>query len=348
MKNTEKRLLVIRTSAMGDVALAVPVLKGIREQYPGVKVTLVTRSIYRPFFDSVNGLEIFSPDFNGRHKGFRGILRLYSDLKKTGKYDYIIDLHDVIRSKIIRFLFRLIGVRISRIDKGRKEKRMAIRGMVRKPLPHTAERYLMVFKNAGFNILPDKGPWIMPSPTAKANANKLLVDKNILNIGVAPYAKHDLKIWPEEYMISLMRMISGKFRTRYWLFGGQEESERLRLFQQKVAGSENLSGKLSLTEELAIMAELDLMISMDSSNMHMSSLTGTKVISVWGATDPITGFGAWSQPEEYSMKIPADKLPCRPCTVFGKGTCRRGDHACMKWLTPDLVFERIMNLNIMK
>jgi hypothetical protein len=53
------------------------------------------------------------------------------------------------------------------------------------------------------------------------------------------------------------------------------------------------------------------------------------------------------QPDEYSVRIPVDQLTCRPCTVYGKGKCRRKDHACMMWLTPEIVFQRIINLEIL-
>jgi len=80
--------------------------------------------------------------------------------------------------------------------------------------------------------------------------------------------------------------------------------------------------------------------------MHMAALTGTKVISIWGATDPLTGFGAWMQPDEYSVRIPVDQLKCRPCTVYGKDKCKRKDHACMMWLTSEMVLKRLINLKI--
>jgi len=167
-----------------------------------------------------------------------------------------------------------------------------------------------------------------------------------LNIGVAPYAKHKLKMWPEENMIRLLGLISEKHKSRFWLFGGNDESERLSVFQTRIPDSFNTVGKLNLEEELALISKLDIMISMDSSNMHMAALVGTKVISIWGGTDPLSGFGAWMQPENYSIGIPVDELICRPCTTYGKGDCRRGDFACMNWLTPEIVFMRIKNLKL--
>jgi len=208
------------------------------------------------------------------------------------------------------------------------------------------ERYCDVFAEAGFPVTPGRGPWIIPSLEDDAESALMTLAPGVLNIGVAPYAKHKLKVWPEENMARLLEMISAKHKTRFWFFAGSEEKGRLMYLQSRVKDSVIVAGNFSLDEELAIMSKLDIMIAMDSSNMHMAALVGTKTISIWGGTDPITGFGAWDQPEEHFIGIPHDELDCRPCTIFGKGECRRGDHACMVWLTPERVFEKFENLRI--
>lgn len=337
------RLLVIRTSAMGDVALTVPVLKGMSEQYPDVEIVLVTRPSFKPFFVSVDRLELFHPDLQSRHKGFDGLLRLYKDLTQQSKFDHVIDLHDVLRSKILRLLFRISGVPVAVIDKGRKEKKELIRGKNKKQLRHSVERYCDVFAKAGFPVTPSKSIFIEPSPDSKYNTGFLSEIKGVINIGVAPYAKHKLKMWPESSMIKLLNLISDKYKCRFWLFGGKEDTENLSILQTRVTGSVDLSGQLSLEEELAFMSKLDLMIAMDSSNMHMAALVGTKVISIWGGTDPLGGFSAWMQPDNFSIRIPVDELTCRPCTIYGKGESRNG-FKCMNMLTPELVFKRIDEL----
>ena len=341
------RILVIRTSAMGDVSLAAPVLRAMSVRYPETEVIMVTRSAFTAFFSSITGVSLFTPDFNRRHNGLAGLFRLHKDLINTGKIDYVIDIHDVLRTKILRILFRFDGIPFSVIDKGRKEKRALIRGKNKIRLKHTVERYCDTFAAAGFHIDPIKGRSVFVSELAEKRAAELLGEKAGINIGVAPYAKHHIKMWPEENMIRLLKHISEKNRVRFWLFGGREEQERLNSFREKVAGSENLSGKLSLEEELAVMSRLDYMIAMDSSNMHMAALVGTKVISIGGGTDPLSGFGAWMQPENYSIKIPVDELTCRPCTVYGKGSCKRGDLACLLWLTPEIVFSKMDKLNLL-
>ena len=335
------RLLVIRTSAMGDVALTTPVLRGMREQYPEVELVLLTRSAFKPFFSSITGLELFFPDLKNRHKGIRGVFRLFKDINRQSEIDGVIDLHDVLRSKILRFFFRLTRVPVSVLDKGRSEKKSLITGKKKVQLKHSVERYCDVFAKAGFPVVPSKGNWIVPSPDTILKPEFIAEMQGVLNIGVAPYAKHKLKMWPESNMVRLIGLISEKHRCRFWLFGGAEDSERLEALQLKIPGSTNLAGKLSLDEELAFMSKLYLMIAMDSSNMHMAALLGTKVISIWGGTDPLSGFSAWMQPDSFSIRIPVEELTCRPCTIYGKGECKRGDFACMNWLTPEMVYQKI-------
>ncbi len=139
------RLLVIRTSAMGDVALTTPVLRAVRQQYPDAELVLLTRPLFRPFFYSFDGLTLFFTDLKKRHKGFSGLIRLFIDLRRSGRFDKVIDLHDVLRSKVLRFLFRLTGVPSFVIDKGRGEKRAVISGKNKIKLKHSVERYSEVF-----------------------------------------------------------------------------------------------------------------------------------------------------------------------------------------------------------
>jgi ADP-heptose:LPS heptosyltransferase len=336
-------LLVIRTSSMGDVALTAPVLASVIRQYPDVRITLLTRPAFVPVFHGMEGFGIISADFSNRHKGPAGIVRLFRELKKSDRIDHIIDLHDVIRTKILRWLFRLSGVRASVIDKGRAEKKALISGKKKTQLKHTVERYFDVFATAGFPAAQAGGPFLNISACPAAHT---VISGEILNIGVAPFSRHTLKIWPEEYMVRLLTMISGKHNVRYLLFGGMEDKIKLGILSGKVPGSEIIAGRYSIPEELAIMSRLDLMITMDSANMHMAALTGTRVVSIWGCTDPLAGFGAWQQPDEYSIRIPVNELTCRPCTIYGKGKTHNG-FKCMKMLKPEMVYEKLISLKLL-
>lgn len=340
------RILVIRTSAMGDVALLIPVIRGLREKYPVEEISILTRQEFHIFFEPISGIELISPDFSGRHMGATGLLRLSGDLVKKVRPDLVVDLHDVIRTRVLRLLFRLKGIRVFVINKGRREKKAVTRGKVKKMLKHTIERYCETFSRAGYSIAPYPGKNITISGTAGKKAEEILSQGGLINIGIAPFAKHSLKEWPAPNMKKLLHLIYKRTPCNFWFFGGPDESTRLEDLSSGIPNCKILAGRMSLEEELAVMGQMEFMIAMDSSNMHMAALLGIKVVSLWGATDPVTGFGPWMQPESHLIRIPSEELSCRPCTVYGKGKCRRGDFACMNWLTPEIVYDRIINMNI--
>ena len=87
------------------------------------------------------------------------------------------------------------------------------------------------------------------------------------------------------------------------------------------------------------MSHLDVMISMDSSNMHLASLTDTPVVSIWGATHPFAGFLGWNQKAEDCVQL---DLPCRPCSVYGNKPCFRGDYACLNGISSEEILNKLL------
>ena len=113
-------------------------------------------------------------------------------------------------------------------------------------------------------------------------------------------------------------------------------------WSNEIPCSFNVAGKISFKEELQLISQLTLMVSMDSANMHLASIYGVPVVSIWGATHPFAGFYGWRQ--DVNNIVQAD-LFCRPCSVFGNKPCYRGDHACMQMISTDMVKQKIaMNL----
>lgn len=148
------RILVIRLSAMGDVAMSVPVVGALRKQYPEAQIVVLTPAFLQPFFRGIEALEFVSPDFTGRHKGLKGVLKLSSEL---GRFDMVADLHDVIRTKMLRRILRLRGAKVAYIDKGREEKKalVALENKKLVQLKTTVERYREVFLALGFEPAAD-------------------------------------------------------------------------------------------------------------------------------------------------------------------------------------------------
>ena len=336
-----KHILVIRVSAMGDVAMTVPVLKQLLEQYPHLHITVLTQGFLAPIFAPLERTTIKAIETKGRHKGLPGLLRLFRELKSEQTFDAVADLHNVLRSSIISLLFRTSGVKIATIDKGRSEKKKLTARTNKQlvPLKTSFQRYADTFAALGLPVQLDYSiaPYEkMPLP---ASAERLFLSRK-KHICIAPFAKHREKMYPAGKMKAVIQQLL--LRPEFQLFllgGGKEEKNILEEWVAAMPGVTNLAGRFNFSEELAILSRMDLVLSMDSANMHLASLFGVPVVSIWGATHPFAGFYGWGQ--EPGNAVQTD-LFCRPCSVFGNKPCYRGDHACMVGLPQEWVMEKVV------
>src|ERR1700750_1154670 len=138
-----KKILVIRFSAMGDVVLLAPVIKSFVAAYQDVEVTIVTRPKFAPFFYDMERVVVFPADVDYTYTGLLGIRDLFRKLVRKGHYEVVMDMHDHIRSLLLRSFFKILGTRIVVFDKGRKEKKALTQreNKITTQLPHTVERY---------------------------------------------------------------------------------------------------------------------------------------------------------------------------------------------------------------
>ncbi len=300
---------------MGDVAMTVPVVKQLLKQYPALHITFVSDEKFSSLFQHIPRLEFYAADIRGKHHGFFGLLLLFNDLKKIKSINAIADLHDVLRTKLLSFLFRLSGTSVKCIDKGRKDKKALTRKDNKKlvQLPTTFQRYADVFTRLGYPF-----KLITSAPRVKLQVNEAVKElsgnDDIARIGIAPFAKHKEKTYPLTEMEKVISYLSNK-GYKIFLFGGGNEISLLEDWQNQFNNVLNIAGKLSFEEELMLISNLDIMISMDSANMHLASLYGVPVISIWGATHPFAGFYGFAQNPLNAVQ--AD-IYCRPCSVFWK------------------------------
>ena len=330
-----KKLLVIRFSALGDIAMTVPVVRDLAVQYPDLDITMLSREMARPLFERLpKNVHFIAADLKGRHKGLFGLCRLWRDAHLSD-FDYIADFHDVLRTHWLRTEGCLRRKKIAKIDKGRKGKK-ALTRQKNKVLVQQAtsfERYAKVLENLGFPIKPQfvKLDYSSFCETQKTD--------NETWIGIAPFAKHEAKVYPLEKNEQVIKALSERKNTTIFIFGGgKEENEQIERLCAKYNHVQPAKSHQGLKGELALMGQLDVMLSMDSANMHLASLVGTRVVSIWGGTHPFAGFLGWSQKAEDCIQL---DLPCRPCSVYGNKPCLRGDYACMNGITPEQILEKL-------
>ena len=335
-------ILVIRLSAIGDVAMTVPVIYSAAKANPEDSFTVLTQAFLIPVFMNRPGnVNVIGINTKTTEKNLAGLLRFSSALVKYD-FDLVLDLHDVLRTMIIRTLFRLNGKRVFVVDKARKDRvRLTdAKNKQFKQLRPVIERYADVFRNAGLNYMETFTSLFETSAPDLSALEPLAGMKTGKWIGIAPFAKHRGKIYPIEEMEQVVAKLSEREDLTLFLFGGRGYEEAvLEQWAFEHPRVKSVVGKYSLDQELALISRLDLLLCMDSANMHFASLVGTRVLSIWGATHPYAGFYGDHQDTEDCIQL---DLPCRPCSVFGQKPCLRKDWACLKQLNPDLIINKVL------
>lgn len=338
-------VLIARFSAFGDVAMTIPVIYSACRCYPDINFVMVTRpAMTGMFVGAPANLTVVGADVKTDYRGIRGIMRLMRGLIAKYRFDAFVDLHDVLRTRMMGIVCRLHGIRVSRLNKGRANKRALTRSNNKVMLPLISQRAR--YREAFFKIsLPlserfdglfggrgkaDTGLFADITDPKKAGERW---------VGIAPFAAHACKIYPPEMMREVVADVAAHPSTQVFLFGGGQEESRILDSWAADLGVTSLAGKrYGFTAELALLNHIDVVVSMDSANMHLASIAGTPTVSIWGATHPYCGFKPWRQKDSDMIQLP---MTCRPCSVFGNKPCHRGDYLCLRAIKPEVIIKKI-------
>jgi ADP-heptose:LPS heptosyltransferase len=338
----EVHILAIRLSAMGDVAMTIPILKALTEQHPTIKITFVSKAFLKPLFDGIPNVTFYAADVTGKHKGVLGLHKLYKELQLLN-ITHVADLHNVLRSKIVRSFFKSSGTPIGVIDKGRAEKKALTRtkNKIFKQLRSSHDRYADVFKRLGFAV-DITNPKKIEKPEILESVLKITNLKENKWIGIAPFAAFKAKMYPLDLMKEVIQNLSQKHQV--FLFGGgQKEIEVLSAIETETNNCVSVAGKLNLTEELNLIAHLDCMIAMDSGNAHFAAMQQTPTITLWGGTHPFAGFAPFNQPKGNCILPDLEKYPNIPCSIYGNKNCE-GYEDIMRTISSNSVIKKTENI----
>lgn len=343
------RILVIRFSALGDVGLLLPVLVGLVQRYPYLQMEVLTRPRLAMLFEGIGQIKPIPADVDEDYAGLGGLLRLAKDLR-LWQYDAVVDLHQNLRSSVLKAIARMLGVPVYSLKKPRAERRRFLRQKAAFALPHTCYLYQQPFRRMGLHAELASPPLVSFDTDTNQLLEAWLQQQGSLPkvgkwVGIAPFAYHETKQWGLDKVEQLLQAMRQQYpQWRIFLFGGGANEVRALRQLQALAPRQIVcvAGQLPLRVEWALMHRLDAMLSMDSANMHLAALAGIPVVSVWGATHPNAGFSALFQPADYVIQ--QEGLSCRPCSIFGNKPCMRGDKACMAYIGVERVLERLQHV----
>lgn len=313
-----KHLLVIRLSAMGDVAMTIPVLLGLTQQYPELKITVLTKSFLRPLFLQMPNVSVHVADVNKKHKGVLGLYKLYKELKWLGIHQ-VADLHNVLRSNVLKLFFSLRSFSFEQIDKGRSEKKKLTSGhqKVLQQLKSSHQRYADVFEKLGYKVDLSKVT-LLPKISITSDVKNELSSNFEVMIGIAPFAAFQGKTYPKVLMDEVLNQLNKTNRYQILLFGGgNTEIEQFNHWETSYSNVTSVAGKYSFEQELQLISNLDLMVSMDSGNGHLAANYGIPVLTLWGITHPSAGFAPFGQDAKYQLLADRRNYPLIPTSIYG-------------------------------
>ena len=339
------KILIIRFSALGDVAMTIPVIYSLAVTHPMHEITVLSRESFKPLFVNLPpNVRFLGVDLSGKHQGLKGLNALYRELKAVS-FDYVADFHSVIRSSYLLWRFKLDGIPTASIDKGRSEKKKLTQkqGKSLVPLKSSFLRYYETLEKLGLNFELDFSSILGDKKANVSDAISQLEEKSTEKwLGIAPFAKHKGKIYPLPLQEKVIAHFAEDKRVKVFIFGGGEnERNTVNGWTMKFPSILSMVSKLNMSEELILMSHLDVMYSMDSANMHLASLVDTPVVSLWGATHPFAGFMGWNQSIENAIQV---DLWCRPCSIYGDKPCFRKDYACLYQISPEQIINHIEKL----
>lgn len=332
-----KHILVIRLSAMGDVAMLIPVIYAFAKAYPETKITFLSKPFFKPIVDTLPNVHFVAAETNKRHKGILGIWKLSRQLKKKG-ISHVADTHNVLRSKMLRFF---LGLPNAKIDKGRAEKKAltATQNKVFKPLTTTIQRYVEVFEKLGFSAIT---PEVLPRPDVTDEVHSLIGNTTNKLVGIAPFAAHQGKQYPLDLMKEVIQKLGQQSEIHVFLFGAPNEKELLDILSEGCKNVTVVAVVLKFPQEINLIAQLDVMLSMDSGNGHLAAMFGVPTVSLWGVTHPYAGFAPFKQ-ETHCLLSDRNQYPAIPTSIYGNKV-PEGYEEVMRTISPQMVVDKLMSL----
>ena len=333
---TKTKILILRFSSIGDIVLTTPAVRVLKIGIENAEIHYCTKRNYaslvepNPYIDKVITLN-------------DTLNTLIKQLKKE-KYDYIVDLHNNLRTRIIKLR---LGVKSYTFNKINKEKWLMVNLKINHlPNKHIVDRTFEAIKQLGIKkdnlgldyFIPEKDEvpmkWLPETHQAEY-------------VAYAIGGQHATKRLPLKRMVELC----DKINKPIILIGGKEDAEvgdQIARFFQRSGNSELLEaglkelgkktiiyngcGKFNLNQSASLVKQAKYVFTHDTGLMHIAAAFKKEVFSIWGNTIPM--FGMYPYQTKFTV-FENNKIDCRPCSKIGHNKCPKGHFKCMN----EIVFD---------
>ena len=313
---------------MGDIIYTSPVIRCLKNQLHDVEIHYLTKPAFKYLLDH-------NPYLNKLHLLEEKLSNTVQKLK-TEKFDYVIDLHNSLRSNLLKLQ---LGVKSSTFKKERIKKWLSINWKINLIKPnHLVDRYLKTVAFLG--IKNDNLPIDYFLPKDAKSIDQIIPDNfKQPYIAFVIGATHFTKRMPNGKIIELCK----KLNFPIILLGGKDVKSNAKTIQDAQSNKiVNLVGKISLDESVTVVKNAAFVIGFDTGLTHIAEAFNKKLITIWGSTVPeLLGV----QPYQVSQHFEAGvELNCRPCSKFGLSACPKGHFKCMNDINLQTITEFIAHV----
>ena len=334
-----KKILIIRFSSIGDIVLTSLLLRVLRAAYADARIDFLIKSEYAELIR-------FNPHISTilelQSSGFKELAAVKRKIQAE-RYDLLLDLHNSLRSRQIRFLS---GARLIRVVNKRAIARFMLvnfkKNYYRGVVP-VAQRYLETIRSLHLRD-DERGLEIfVPNETllrTQSSLARIKADQFRTVIGIVPGARHATKRWLPERFVEVGTQMAKVENAKILLFGGKEEADYCGDIVQMINvncisnAAESFAGKLSLLETAAMFDHCRVVVANDTGLMHLAAARKRSVVALFGSTVKEFGFVPFGIPHTI---IERQSLACRPCSAIGSASCPLGHFHCMKEIQVDEV-----------
>lgn len=309
------KFLILRFSSIGDIVLTSPVVRCLKLQYPHAEIHYLTK----PAFENIL---VNNPYITKVHVLDKPLLQKTIELKHLG-FDYIIDLHNNLRTRIIK---SVLDVPSFSFDKQNTEKAQLVNFKINTlSQVHIVDRYLDTLKSFGVNNDGQGLDYFIPEDVNLNDEVKQLTSKPYIAIAIG--AQHSTKRLPIQKLIEVCKNIN----TNIILLGGKEDEQTgEEIAKQSGSHVVNLSGKLSLDQSALVVKFAQKVITHDTGLMHIAAAFKKPIISIWGNTVPEFGMKPYYGNYNINQQLfEVNSLSCRPCSKIGFNACPKKHFNCM-------------------
>ena len=322
-----RRIAVLRLGSLGDVVLALPVVHALRGAFPDARLDVWVKEEYGdvvrfdPAVTHVRALEAEA----------RRVEDLVSMSAELEDCDLIVDLHGVMRTRILTFRQKAPVLRAPSY-RLRRERWVRARWTRPRPAPHALERYAAALRPIG--VAATGVPRMTAGPEAEAWAEQWLAAWGMGRpVALCPGARHATKRWPEDRWVELRASLRAQGHRIALLSLARERDALPRLAAATAADPGTRWCAEPLDRMAALLSRCRAAVTCDSGLMHVAAARGVRVVAMFGSTSPAFGFA----PAGEGHVVLCRNEPCQPCSLHGRARCPQGHFRCMTGITVEMV-----------